>query len=297
MLDKKNKEFLYAIFFMVLASAFIATTSIIAKILGKSDFGNSLNPLQISHSRFFFAFLFIALFTFRSNPIPDKAHLHLHLARTVSGWVGVTILFGSTSLIPIADAVAINFTNPIFAMLFAILLLGEKIGLYRWFAAFITFLGALILIRPSYNLSEYEPIAIISLIGALILGLEAIFIKLLVKLENKIQILFINNLIGLILSSIPIFFVWINPSVVQIFFCILIGLFMLIGQYCFLEALKRCDVSLIAPFFYNTLIFVIIFDFIIFKNLPDNVSISGAILIIVGGLILLYRQRQNIFNS
>ena len=63
MLDQKNKEFLYAIFFMVLASAFIATTSIIAKILGKSDFGNSLNPLQISHSRFFFAFLFIALFS------------------------------------------------------------------------------------------------------------------------------------------------------------------------------------------------------------------------------------------
>ena len=178
-------------------------------------------------------------------------------------------------------------------MLFAILILGEKIGLYRWFAAFITFLGALILIRPSYNLSEYEPIAIISLIGALILGLEAIFIKLLVKLENKIQILFINNLIGLILSSIPIFFVWINPSVAN-FFCILIGLFMLIGQYCF-RGLKRCDVSLIAPFFYNTLIFVIIFDFIIFKNLPDNVSISGAILIIVGGLILLYRQRKNIY--
>ena len=86
-------------------------------------------------------------------------------------------------------------------MLFAIIILGEKIGLYRWFAAFITFLGALILIRPSYNLSEYEPIAIISLIGALILGLETIFIKLLVKLENKIQILFINNLFGLILSG------------------------------------------------------------------------------------------------
>ena len=72
---------------------------------------------------------------------------------------------------------------------------------------------------------------------------------------------------------------------------------MLIAQFCFLESLKRSDVSLIAPFFYNTLIFVIIFDYLIFKNFPDNVSIIGAILIIVGGLILLYRQRKNVFNS
>ena len=280
------------IIFMVFASAFIAATTIIAKILGSNKFGIGLNPLQISHSRFLFAFIFIAIIFWTTKSTLKNPNIKLHISRTISGWVGVSILFGASSLIPVSDAIAINFTNPIFAMLFAIPFLNEKIHLHRWFATFITFLGAVILIRPSINLIEYEPIAIISLLGAIILGLEAIFIKLLVKVEKQIQILFINNGIGLIISSLPIIFIWKEPTFIQIIFCISVGIFMLCGQFCFLEALKRGDISFVAPFFYNTLIFVIIFDYCIFNHFPDDISLIGSFVIIIGGVLNFYTKRK-----
>tara|TARA_B100000965_G_scaffold404189_2_gene434279 strand:- start:536 stop:1420 length:885 start_codon:yes stop_codon:yes gene_type:complete len=288
----EGRHNLQAIVFMMFASAFVASTTIIAKILGSDKFGIALNPLQISHSRFLFAFMFIAIIFWTTRSRIKKPNIRLHILRTVSGWVGVSILFGASSLIPVSDAIAINFTNPIFAMLFAIPFLKEKINLHRWFATFITFLGAIILIRPSFNLFEYEPIALISLFGAIILGLEAILIKLLVKLENQIQILFINNAIGLIISSLPIIFIWKEPSVLQIILCLFVGLFMLLGQFCFLEALKRGDVSFVVPFFYNTLIFVIIFDYFIFNDLPDDISLIGSFAIIIGGIINFYGKRK-----
>ena len=95
---------------------------------------------------------------------------------------------------PVNDAVALNFSNPVFAMIFSIIILKEKYFSYRWIAMIITFAGALILIRPNFSNLYVNPIAIVSIFGAICLGLEAIFIKLLTKYEKNTQILLINNL-------------------------------------------------------------------------------------------------------
>ncbi len=292
-----NKQLIMSVFFMILASAFVAGSTIIAKTLGSFDFGNPLSPFQISHSRFLFAFLFISIIFFKIKYNIEKPSYKLHLARTMSGWAGVTILFGASSIIPVADAIAINFTNPIFAMILAVPFLNERLSLYKVVAIFITFFGAIILIRPSYNFLDYEPVAIISLLGAIILGLEAIFIKLLIRFERQIQILFINNAIGLLISTIPLYFVWKNPTGDQIKLCVALGMLMLIGQFCFLEALKRAELSFVAPFFYNTLIFVIIFDYIIYNSFPDNVSLFGSAIIIIGGIIIYWKKNNSLFNT
>tara|TARA_B100001996_G_C18614629_1_gene575195 strand:+ start:128 stop:1006 length:879 start_codon:yes stop_codon:yes gene_type:complete len=292
MLHFERKQVLMSVFFMVLASAFVAGSTIIAKTLGSFDLGDPLSPFQISHSRFLFAFIFISIIFFKTKSNFEKPSFKLHLARTMSGWVGVTILFGASSIIPVADAIAINFTNPIFAMLLAVPFLKERLGLYKIIAVFVTFLGAIILIRPSYNFQDYEPVAIVSLIGAVILGLEAIFIKLLIRFEHHVQILFINNAIGLLISTIPLYFVWKNPTGDQIKLCVMIGMLMLIGQFCFLEALKRAELSFVAPFFYNTLIFVIIFDYIIYNSFPDNISLLGSAIIIIGGIIVYWKKNN-----
>ena len=293
----ERKQVFLSVFFMVLASAFVAGSTIIAKTLGSFDVGDPLSPFQISHSRFLFAFIFISIIFFKTKSNFEKPSYRLHLARTISGWVGVTILFGASSIIPVADAIAINFTNPIFAMLLAVPFLKERLGLYKVIAVFVTFIGAIILIRPSYNFLDYEPVAIISLFGAIILGLEAIFIKLLIRVERQIQILFINNAIGLIISTVPLYFVWKNPTDIQIKLCVMLGILMLIGQFCFLEALKRGELSFVAPFFYNTLIFVIIFDYIIYNSFPDTVSLFGSAIIIVGGIIIYWKKNNSPFNT
>ena len=278
---------------MLTASAFIGGTAIIAKLLGKNLIGEPLTPFQISHSRFLYGFIFLLFFSVFYKFKIQNLNFKLHLARTSFGWIGVTILFGSSSLIPVNDAVAINFSNPVFAMILSIIILKEKYFLYRWIAMIFTFGGALILIRPNFSELYFDPVALISIFGAICLGFEAIFIKLLTKYERNIQILLVNNFIGLILSSSVVLFYWITPNFLQFLFCILIGVLMICAQFCFLKALRSNQLNFVVPFFYSTLIFVLLYDYLFFYELPDFLSLSGSILIIIGGTYLFFKEKSN----
>ncbi len=277
---------------MLAASAFIGGTAVIAKLLGKDNLGEPLSPFQISQSRFLYGFIFVLLFSLFYKVRIESPNPKLHLARTSLGWMGATILFGSSSLIPVNDAVALNFSNPVFAMIFSLIILREKYYPYRWIAMIITFAGALILIRPDFSNLYVDPIAIVSIFGAICLGLEAIFIKLLTKYEKNTQILLINNFIGLILSSLIVIFFWQTPTFLQLLLCILIGFLMICAQICFLIALRSNQLNFVIPFFYSTLIFVLLYDYLIFRNLPDLLSFSGSLLIMIGGIYLFLKEKN-----
>jgi len=290
---KENNKVLLSIFYMLAASAFIGGTAVVAKILGKDYLGEPLSPFQISHSRFLYGFVFVLIFALFNKIKIESPNPKLHLARTSLGWVGATILFGSSSLIPLNDAVALNFSNPVFAMIFSILLLKEKYFHYRWIAMLITFVGALILMRPDFLNLYVEPVALVSIFGAVCLGLEAIFIKLLTKYEKNTQILLINNFIGLILSSIIVFFFWATPTFLQLLFCILIGFLMVCAQIFFLMALRSNQLNFVIPFFYSTLIFVLFYDYLIFREFPDHLGFLGSLLIMIGGIYLYLKEKSN----
>ena len=278
---------------MIFVSLFIGGTTMIAKLLGTDLLGKPLNPMQISHSRFLFAFILIFLFFLKTKSKIIQPNYKLHFSRSFCGWIGITILFGTSILIPVSDATALIFINPIFTMIFAIPLLGETVKTTKWFAVAITFIGAIVLIRPENNLLEIQFVYILLIFGALALGLESIFIKILTTEEKPKQILLINNGIGLMISSIPIYYIWISPNIKQILALFFVGALMLCAQICFIQAMKRSEAHFVAPFFYFTLIFVCIYDFFIFQILPDKISIIGTTLIIVGGIILYVSQTRS----
>ena len=278
---------------MIFVSLFIGGTTIIAKLLGTDLLGEPLNPMQISHSRFLFAFILIFLFFLKTKSKIIQPNYKLHFSRSFCGWIGITILFGTSILIPVSDATALIFINPIFTMIFAIPLLGETVKTTKWFAVAITFIGAIVLIRPENNLLEIQFVYILLIFGALALGLESIFIKILTIEEKPKQILLINNGIGLMISSIPIYFIWISPNIKQILALFFVGALMLCAQICFIQAMKKSEAHFVAPFFYFTLIFVCIYDFFIFQIIPDKISIIGTTLIIVGGIILYVSQTKS----
>jgi len=292
MLDENNKV-LPSIFYMLAASAFIGGTAVVAKILGKDYLGEPLSPFQISHSRFLYGFVFVLIFSLFNKIKIVSPNPKLHLARTSLGLIGATILFGSSSLIPVNDAVALNFSNPVFAMIFSIIILKEKYFTYRWIAMIITFAGALILLRPNFSDLYVDPVALISIFGAICLGLEAMFIKLLTKYEKNTQILLINNFIGLIISSLIVIFFWQTPTFLQLLLCIIIGFLMICAQICFLMALRSNQLNFVIPFFYSTLIFVLFYDYLIFKQLPDYLSFIGSLLIMIGGIYLFSKEKSN----
>lgn len=272
------------------ATAFIAATMLIAKALGSDSFGTPLHALQISHGRFLFAFIGLSMAATLLRPQFARPHWGLHLARTSCGWAGVTLMFASVAYIPLADATAITFLNPVFAMILAIPLLGENVGRIRWSAAALAFAGALILLRPTP--ASFDPAALLALAAAAIMGLELIFIKKLAGRENPFQILLFNNGLGLCIASIAVLAFWQPPTAAQWGLLITLGLCMATAQSFFVNAMARAEASFVAPFSYGTLIFAALYDVLFYNVIPDSVTYLGAATIIAGAVVLLLREAQ-----
>lgn len=183
---------------MVTATAFIAATMVVAKALGTGTLGPPLPPLMVTFGRFVFAWLTIATVLAVVRPRLARPDLKTHVLRSLCGFTGVTLMFAAATMIPLADATAISFVNPIFAMVLAIPLLGEKVGPWRWLAAGIALLGALVLVRPGGDTLQIG--ALIALGAAVAYGFEVIFIKRLAGGEAPFQVLFVNNSIGVPLA-------------------------------------------------------------------------------------------------
>jgi drug/metabolite transporter (DMT)-like permease len=290
MFQAKTQNNALAAGLIAFATAFIAATMLFAKALGSDALGNPLHPLQISHGRFAFAFLGIGLAVLTLRPGFTRLHWGLHLARTSCGWCGVTLMFASVAFIPLADATAISFLNPVFAMMLAIPLLGERVGRIRWTAAAMALTGALILLRPTPE--SFQPAALLALGAAVIMGLELIFIKKLASRESPFQVLFFNNLIGLGIASVAVLGVWEMPGGAQWGMLAALGLCMAIAQACFVNAMARADASFVAPFSYGTLIFAALYDVAFYAAIPDAVTIMGAGIIITGAVMLALREAR-----
>jgi drug/metabolite transporter (DMT)-like permease len=276
---------------MVLATVFIAGTTLCAKALGTDTLGTPLHPLQISHGRFVFAFMGLLCVAAVLRP-KIKAHvIKLHISRTLCGATGVTLMFAAVAFIPLSDATAISFLNPVFGMLLAIPFLGEKVGPWRWAAAAIAFVGALVLLRPSPD--TFQVASMLALGAAFAMGCELIFIKKLADREPPMQILLVNNFIGWILMSTVMIPFWIAPTTAQWGVLVALGVMMAAAQTCFINAMARADASYVTPFSYLTLIFAAAYDWAIFKSVPDWVSVLGAVIIVSGAALLAWREAVN----
>jgi len=275
---------------MLTATAFIAGTMVMAKSLGTDLLGPALHPLQVSHGRFLFAFAAIATAASVFRPKIANPHWGLHIGRTVFGWGGVTLMFAAVAYIPLSDATAISFLNPVFGMLLAIPLLGEHVGRWRWLAAFMALIGALILLRPGPD--TFQAAGLLALGAAVIMGMELIFIKKLANREPSFQILLVNNAIGLCIATLAVLPVWVMPTMAQWGALAGLGFLMATAQACFVNAVARADASFVTPFSYVTLIFATLYDLLIFNVWPDWVSGLGALIILSGASLLAWRERR-----
>ncbi|MEM7243592.1 MAG: DMT family transporter [Pseudomonadota bacterium] len=281
-----------AVGFMIAASAVLAVVFLLGKLLGQTIAGaEPLGPFMVSAGRFNFAFLTLMLFlavrpTYR--PTLEGAPWHIHLLRSVLGWLGVSAKFAAFAAMPLAEATAITYLNPIFAMGFAVLLLGENLTARKVIATLLAFAGAYLILNPDI---DGIPIAgIYAVIAAILIGAEIAVIKLLSDREPALRILVINNGIGATLSLIVALILWQTPSPEQWMLLIGVGVLMVTAQSMFIQSLKRADASLVVPISYSILIFAAVLDLLVFKTLPELVTISGAAFILSGAVILAVKK-------
>lgn len=272
------------------AAFFAAGTTLLAKALGTGSLGGNIHALQISQGRFMFALITISMVVLIRRPKLSKPNWKLHVARSSLSWSGVTLMFAAAAFIPLSDATAISFLNPMFAVLFAIPLLGESVGKWRWISSIVALIGVVILMRPATGVLEFG--AVLALMGAVLLGLEINFLKRLTGGERPIQILWINNGLGLIIATFAASFVWVWPTPAQWAALAGVGVLMASAQACFTTALRVADASFVSPFLYLALAFAAFFDAVVFGVLPDGVSIAGATLILLAAGVLAWRETR-----
>ncbi|MEO3386387.1 DMT family transporter [Mesorhizobium sp. CAU 1741] len=283
------RDVIVSVGLMLVACALVAATTLIAKMLGPAAGANPLHPLQVSAGRFLFAFLVLLPLLAWKRPDFKGARWGNHILRVLFGWAGVSCLFAASSAMRLADATAISFLNPIVAMMLSIPLLGERVGPWRWGAAAIAFAGAVILSEPGTE--AFQPIALVALAAAVFMGAEAILIKKLTDSEPPLRILAINNFIGAVLALSAASFVWRAPLPGQWLLLAAVGATMVTVQALFIQAMKRGDASFVVPFFYTTLIYAGVYDYLVFSEQPTTAGLIGALLIIGGALTIAWRER------
>lgn len=294
--DSTRSRLTVAALFMTGAAALVAATTLMAKVLGQDLLGEPLPGFMVSAGRFAFAWMALLPVVLWMRPGFKGTRWALHGARSVAGWATVTCIFTAAALMPLGDATAISFLNPLIAMVLAIPMLGERVGPWRWGAAVLAVIGALVLIRP--GMAAFQPAALIALAAAVFGAFEVIFIKMLTgrtegEGEPAIRILFINNTIGAVVSFCVALTVWQWPTPGQWLVLGAIGVVMVCGQSLFIQAMKRADASYVIPFFYAALVFAALYDAVVFAVIPTWLSILGAALIVTGAIVLVWRERVN----
>jgi len=275
---------------MLSATAIFAAVTLLAKALGTDALGAPMHALQISQGRFVFAFVALAGVALVVRPKISAPNLKVHALRVVFGWMGVSLLFAAAARIPLSDATALSFLNPVFAMMLAIPVLGETVGRWRWAAAGIALVGSMILLRPGSG--SFQPAALIAVAAALAISCEIVIIKRLSGREPPFQILLVNNALGLVLASVAAVAVWQAPTLAQWAALAAIGGLMACAQAFYIQAMRNADASFSLPFSYATLVFAALYDAWIFGVIPDRVSVLGASVILAGAGLLAWREAR-----
>jgi len=212
----------------------------------------------------------------------------LHFLRCFSGLIALVAIFIALRSLPLATVVSISFAAPIFTTIFSIFLLSEKVGVYRWLAVIVGFIGILVITEPGItSLNIYYIFPIIFCIG---LSYVAITIRKLSSTEPVwlISLYFSISITLLSIFSIPLG--WIMPSTKDFLILAMIGIFGGVANLWLSQSYKYSEVSLVTPLKYLALVFAIIFGYLIWDEIPTIKSLFGAGLVIFSTLIIFKRE-------
>ena len=212
----------------------------------------------------------------------------LHFKRCLAGLVALVSIFIALRNLPLATVVSITFAAPIFTTIFSIFLLNEKVGLYRWLAVLVGFIGIIIITEPGFtSLNFFYIYPIIFCLG---LSYVAIAIRKLSSTEPVWLISFFFSFSIMILSFFSLYQNWILPNLIDIFLLSMIGILGGLANLWLSQSYKLSEVSLVTPLKYLSLVFAILFGYFIWNEVPTTKTLIGAFLVILSSFIIFRRE-------
>ncbi|MDC3022565.1 DMT family transporter [Candidatus Pelagibacter sp.] len=275
-----------AIIFNLLAWVMLPIMDGFAKYLS-----TDLPVLQITWARYFFtvAFTFpVMFFFFRNNLVwSDKPKLQF-----IRGLILLTAnicFFYAISVISLAKALTLAFVAPLIVTAFSPIFLGEKVGFRRWSAVIIGFIGSLVVIRPGFveiNLASFAALG-----TGIMYGFYLIITRKLSTSDNPLLTLLLTGVVGAVIISCVMPFVWVQPTINQWSMMAAIGVFACIGHLFLILSLKYADASKLAPFSYFEIITNILIGYYFFGDFPDNWTFLGLAIIVMSGIYIYQREQ------
>ena len=280
MLSKNQLGFLY----MFLSVCAFSLMDLIIKWTADYPLG------QVVFFRGFFGIVFY-FFVIPKNRINNFYHTKrafLHFLRCFVGLIAMVAIFIALRNLPLATVVSISFAAPIFTTIFSIFFLSERVGIYRWLAVVIGFVGILIITEPGFeSLNIYYIFPIIFCIG---LSYVAIAIRQLSSTE-PVWLISLNFSIAITIAGLcTLPYGWKIPSFFDFFVLSLVGLFGGVANLWLSQSYKFSEVSLVTPLKYLGLVFAIFFGYLIWGEVPSLKSLIGGLLVILSSIIIFRRE-------
>ncbi len=278
-----NVGLLRAVIFMVIGGVSIALMQAAVKLISFE-----LHPFIITLYRAGLVFVVLLPILFwRGRAVFNTSSIRLQVVRGGIGGLGMLCVFTGLSMISLAEVTVLLFTVPIFATLLSIVFLSEKVGVRRWTAIFVGFLGILIIARPQGSVSTGH---LFILCAALSWSTSILIAKKLTEKDTVISITFWQAMGCVPLAFIASLFVWELPSFVQLGALLGIAALGTVGHAMLYAALKVGQVSVILPLDYIRIIWSAGLGFILFGQLPTLHLYVGSLLIIAATAFLSYRE-------
>ena len=251
---------------------------------------SDLPVLQITWARYFFtvAFTFPIMFFFYRNQLKWSDKPKLQFIRGLILLIANICFFYSISVISLAKALTLAFVAPLIVTAFSPMFLGEKVGFRRWSAVVIGFVGSLVVIRPGFV--EINLASLAALGTGVMYGFYLIITRKLSTSDNPLLTLLLTGMVGAVIITCVVPFVWIQPTLNQWSMMAAIGVFACIGHLFLILSLKYADASKLAPFSYFEIITNIIIGFYFFSDFPDNWTFLGLFIIVLSGIYISRRE-------
>jgi len=248
--------------------------------------------LMVVWGRYLFNLIFVSLLFFRggSQGILRTRRINFQILRSILGLSSTLAFWGALIFLSLADCVAIAFVSPLLVTVLSAPFLGEKVGIHRWGAVIVGFSGAMIIIRPGMGIMHWA--VILPVIAALFWANYQIITRILSRTDNALTTLFYTSAGGLFFTTLAVWSVWMIPSLKQWFILAWMGLLGTMGHYFLIKAFEIAPASMLAPFSYTSILWSTTLGFVLFGDLPDGWTLSGAVIIISSGLYIIQRERH-----
>ena len=269
---------------MIAASLGFTVNAAFVKVLA----GQGLDAFQIAFARALFSFAALAPFCYRAGlGVLRSQAPRLQILRSCSGSMAMICGFFAVAQLPLAEFTALTFTQPLFVVLLAVLILKETVRWRRWLATAVGFAGVLIMVRP--GAAAFDPAALLALASVLGIALAVALVKKLPANESHVTMLAYFCIASITMTVGPALYFWQWPSLLQWGLLAAVGCLGIASQAMIIRAYRAGEVSFVAPFDYLKLILAGLIGFVVFAEVPDLWTAAGA-LVIVGSTLYIVRR-------